>query len=141
MKYLIVTLSIIVLSWLSNNVSAAEDDLTVKIHLASYHQENRGRIVRGTNKTMNERNLGIGLQKGDYQIGFYHNTFYRYSGYISYTKPIVDNVSISLGLVTGYRFSHGKDVLPTFTIGFKVLENVEVNLVNGQAIALSLVFN
>ena len=93
------------------------EETTLGFHTVSYH--NSGNY--------NDITPGIYLSKNDYVVGVYHNSIRNTSVYAGYiwnwpmpANPIVDAVSLTTGLVTGYRHKgYNSDVAPLVVTSFR----------------------
>lgn len=106
------------------------EETILGIHTFSYH--NSGNY--------NDVTPGLYLEKNNYVIGAYHNSIRQTSLYAGYTwnwampsNPIVDAVSFTGGLVTGYRHKgYNSDVVLLGATSFRH------DLGNRQALRLSV---
>lgn len=101
---------------------------TAGVHIGSKHfpqnnwnNSNPGVYLRGTINN-------AGLANGDYVVGTYYNSERRQSAYIGYVYPVMDNVDVVLGVISGYN---RMAVLPM------VVPSVHVPLVDGWNARLS----
>jgi hypothetical protein len=106
------------------------DETTLGIHTLSYH--NGGNY--------NETTPGLYLERNNYVLGVYHNSIRNTSVYGGYTwtwplpaNPIINAVSFTGGLVTGYRHKgYNSDIA---VLGAASLRH---DLDNRQALRLSI---
>jgi hypothetical protein len=110
--------------------SAHADETTLGIHTLSYH--NGGNY--------NENTPGLYLERNNFVLGAYHNSIRNTSVYGGYTwtwplppNPIVNAISFTGGLVTGYRHKgYNSD------IAVLAATSIRHDLDNRQALRLSI---
>ena len=86
------------------------------LNLASYHTIE--------DEEFNERNAGLGFLTQGVEVGFYKNSYYDTSVYISQNKnfKVTENVQfrIQFGLATGYEYPVIPLLIPKVVVGNEV---------------------
>lgn len=130
MKYILITL-VFFLNSVATNVSA---ETNFGIIIGSSHYS-------GTEiNNPNESNLGIYIQRNNWQVGGYSNSYKETSLFVAREIPFTENLSASFGLVNGYdkSYASANGILPVFFFNFKY--KPFVFSINPEVAVVSLIF-
>tara|TARA_R110000764_G_scaffold40882_3_gene91468 strand:+ start:3810 stop:4190 length:381 start_codon:yes stop_codon:yes gene_type:complete len=88
----------------------------------------------------NESNLGVYVQRNNWQLGGYSNSYKETSLFVAREIPFTENLSASFGLVNGYNKSYASanGILPVFFFNFKY--KPFVFSINPEVVVVSLIF-
>jgi hypothetical protein len=114
------------------------------VHTVSIHSSS----TDDTNTQYNNVNIGVGyLTDTGWGAGVYYNSSRRPTGYVVKQWEVLDtDMSVTVGLATGYKKTKGRSVIPMFAIGYKyqLSSNVAILIkvvppINGDAVAHMMV--
>jgi hypothetical protein len=115
---------------------AQETPVVVGLHIATYHDVD----------AYENFNPGVYIRIGGWTAGSFHNSLYNNSVYVGHTwdyrakwlPNVVDSLSVTLGLISGYRYGIGKTGITPLvapSVAFEVAQDTRLRVVYTPAIS------
>lgn len=101
------------------------------VHIGSQHTEKQYEFDAGGVRNINNSNRGIGYRTDDgLTVGYYYNSYYANTVYVTQEFMYNKNVGVVLGAATGYRQASGLAVTPMVAaLGkIQVTDDISINV-------------